>query len=931
MKTELHSPLEFTLYAYSTHYLSRLWSLVIDGPTGSSSICDRSASAVVWGTARWWVPKVVEIFARNAGFEVEFEVENISGTEVELEDIHLSGSELMVSSESIRLGWDYMKLLQTPLTSIEIGETKVTWSGQLAHDSSSATAKPFELRDTLLTPFPHFPFRSLNAESIELQALGMNAQGSVWMDIGNDKTSIYGGLSKDGIVGDFLIEENETRSIALSARLDSSDAFYGFAQPLAEIIDPEHMWPNLPIGASAVKLSFSWKEISEGISLDLSAKSFSWDETIQAAEVALLGTLDERLSYATYKITSETISGLGWSVNLPVIEGDITDLDTNLAISFTLKNQGMGNSDAAEYLKPFTLQGKYSENLINAEISELRSNELPVVARALQAEIEIWDERVCGAVYGTTSITTSGEGLRVTDHHWPLDGSFSIPTDGSGDLNADLNIQVEETAFFWVQDDLEFTADVSGDIAAAVSGASWNINALFQSLGLHLSLPDFDFSASFQTQIDVAGSDIESIWTGASPELLYSDRSQIFLSGEFDGEWASMPISGKTVSLEYEGDRMDLSNVDLRFEAANMRYDLYEFILPNGVLNWARNMLSVAFETSVIDPSVRGKGDLKLDFDTDSFLLSANIFPASSLDGVVLALHEFIKDFPTAFFTGQLQANVDVLGSPQTDQPITRVTGNISEGELTLPDSGIAINGIEMVAFEVEDFLKVTDTEPQNLKFDKLDFPPLELTEGSVSFRFLNALSIQITDCTFRFAGGFARLEFLKPLEAPYLDYSVALNLQEVDIEELTRLIPEFKDKIVGRIDARLPIHFIEGEISWDQGWIRLSESQVGSLQYADDGLIAPYIPELGLIESLGVDLKDVVRDITLSKLDATIQASDQFDEPSIIIIAGHSNHPKVTAPIEEIRIQLNAEDVPKLINQSIQNWETVGQIFNSK
>lgn len=340
-----------------------------------------------------------------------------------------------------------------------------------------------------------------------------------------------------------------------------------------------------------------------------------------------------------------------------------------------------------------------------------------------------------------------------------------------------------------------------------------------------------------------------------------------------------------------------------------------------------------AFETTT--SGSLSDSDLQLEvtygFDWRRKKQSGRIHLENKLPGErsTLSLHEVFPDLATTIVSAIFTATMHIADDGETLR--LPLTGNILEGTITLPNQGMSIKGLTVPNIEFEDVITGVTRNSLILTIDEIDYPPTVISHLRCEVSITDGYTLHIDCLRFEFCGGKFEITFQEPIAAPYDTFDCHIAFETVDIQKLTRLIPDFKEDLTGTLDGHLPFRFDAGNISWGRGIAQLTPGTTARLKYAENGLFASYIPEIEISQDLDININEALRDITLTELSLNIQPSAQFDLPSVVLMSGHSNNSKIEIPIERIQLNIRAADVPGLLNKTFKSKDWVDSILFSQ
>jgi hypothetical protein len=162
--------------------------------------------------------------------------------------------------------------------------------------------------------------------------------------------------------------------------------------------------------------------------------------------------------------------------------------------------------------------------------------------------------------------------------------------------------------------------------------------------------------------------------------------------------------------------------------------------------------------------------------------------------------------------------------------PATRPSGSVNVASADLSTSWLTAKGVSgKLEFP-------PTTQPQKLTASQVKIGQMELNDGNVDFAMKDSGDISITQTRWNWLGGeLSASDFAIPRDGPL---SVTVQLREVELGELLKLLAEQKASGQGKLTGELPVTVHGSKVTFGNG--RITALDRGSLQIKDAAAVAP-------------------------------------------------------------------------------------------
>ena len=845
---------------------------------------------VVWLTLPWWLPPVIAHF--SASMEINLKVGEIGldhsiveNIDVKADQLHLHTPKLSVtySPHELVSGQVGTILVSDASLDLHLAKTPPASDEQQAEDDAAP-----DLRSILNMPLPKIPVRELLVDHFTLNLIPESGEAvSPTLDLQATRTEDRWDARANMELQDVRVD---------AAAYDSTDNEDARGFELAfDIPDPVSL-----VKKSAALLPETIREQIETLPLEISGFSgaLDWKKT---HDKITLQTVLERLKY-----------------------GDLVEADTVFL-----------HAESPDYLK-----------MLNASLSTQRLSlsgfgsahvESKIDAQAvmsgmpkLEADLSVTDIQFADALPVKIETATNDDlslnsHVSFTQEEEPIRGVKSHSTLTIPTSTVTFQISPEQK----LKTGIEGRLDVRQEAERIEMESSLQLSDLYYSDTIGLNL-----NGMAQCELHAGISDILSLGTFDA----FKSFAAAGMKGNFSlqGDFAGTPFSLNASAMEIDNMLEDGKNGfsgELHLDQA--KWDVWELMKVDAKAKVWPESAEIKLDGQVLNPTVAAEVTYETNFVATTQKGHIDIHTSPDSDRSTVRLQQLDATLPEETIAGGiLQAVVEVGGT--YEDPMLNLLLKLEDGGITMPGNDVSLSGIHLPRFEIDNLLTGSGPTEQEIHVDNVAIQPEPISDVHVVLDPLAGFGVNIRQLSFMFCGGQFQIDFDGPIEAPYTSFAFDLKFSGVDLRRLTKLIPDFKDEIEGRIEGHIPVVFRNGKISWKEGYARLMEGSTCVMRYSKTGLVATYIPKIEISKNLDINVNDALRDITVTKLDLKLRSSEQFSEPSVVVISGHSNNPKLEIPIEKIQLNIRAGDIPRILNEAIQKskwfeWLTVKGKMNEQ
>ncbi|NDV18610.1 hypothetical protein GO013_04150 [Pseudodesulfovibrio sp. JC047] len=235
-----------------------------------------------------------------------------------------------------------------------------------------------------------------------------------------------------------------------------------------------------------------------------------------------------------------------------------------------------------------------------------------------------------------------------------------------------------------------------------------------------------------------------------------------------------------------------------------------------------------------------------LNFGIENYTLPTGFSPGS----LVPELNEII-------LTGTLNADGSI--SMNKDGIHSRLSGNFSNGELTVQEGTTSMTGIRL-SFATPDLLSMRSAPAQTLSFDTLQAGAILIRNGQIMYQLEPEGVILVEQARFNWAGGHVSSRAFRVV--PKSDaYDVTMFCSELKLSEILSQLGLAEAQGEAAMSGELPITWRDGKLSFNSGFLHSTPGQGGTIRVrAMDNLVAAIpegTPQRGHIELAQAAVRD--------------------------------------------------------------------------
>ncbi len=900
-------------------------------------------------TTSAWLPWVVNQWNKdgNKWDQFEFKLAHIDAHQAKIKDVHFQKEGISIESDGITLSYQPTRIVKGELDSILVDPLKIkidlsVRSSDSPVDDISHQRSISETFAHLSTPLPPLPFKELLAGDIrillekdqeEILNATLQTHASLEDEILTTQASLHMGDDSVRLNSKISAVDVTDRSLNMSFHLwDPMDLLTRITALLPQEQASIIQQLNLQLGPIYSSLdTIAQKDL---ITAQVMAKHLAIPDQFQLNDITLIA------ESTTHLQSFEGLLGVE-RVDLPnrgsfKIEGGFK-IENALSSKPSLHSKWdvfpfmMLSEDGSEnpVSDGFDLEIDFEAPQASLSIPSFYSTLLPVQLLNIHADVQLPTEE-SGIQYAANvdlkpliagwEIHTEGHNLPIT---LTLTGKAEKEITGIESFQNTIQLPLPKIR---VQSEIPSSdSNTPYKLTGSISGqVSTNQNGKTASSNVNLTLNDFRFSQanSFNLSLNAtidseAAIDLKTNWQQFD---FTRDLKDPKLTLQLDGKGKIEKTSFSIVKLELMTPHLEpLTQSDdslpLTAKADRIKWDVWKLLNPKTTGFIDNDKITLRLLGNLLDPSIDVTADYQFNWTTGSQDGWVEAKSNASNKRSTLALQKLFPTMSTTIVSAALSATMQIVQMGESIQ--LPLDGSVLDGTLTLPDAGLSVEGIQLPSFRFKDLITGESEGSFDLKIASIDYSPTNVSDLTTTFQIEPGYALNIENLQFKFCGGSFRVIVEESIAAPYDRVSFKIEFSEVDIKQLTALIPDFKENLSGKLDGTLPFKLSKGEISWGKGTAHLTPETTARLQYAENGVFASYIPEIVISKDLNININEALRDIILTELSIEIQSSSQFDQPSVVIMSGRSNNSKIEIPIERIQLNIRAGEIPGLLNRS--------------
>ena len=947
----------------------RRWRLLFAGTLGWIA----GTLLLVWLTAPSWILPLLQHFNKEQKWWdiLDFGVSHIDSKTLNIEYVRYQKENINLYTDGLSVTYTPSGLLEGKIDSVLLQPLHITididplfaaTDKNLNETDSSSSDSPAQLISLLETTWSELPYQQLLASEVEILLKQKNHEALV----------VNAMLNSQANEKEFAAQANLhffEESIDFDTRLSLENPTDRRAQlsvhiwNLKDLLDrlrpmlPDDVQKSIdayPFRVGALYGALDWLADEQLLATQWAISNFSYENQVILEGLTLETEAPQDLSSLSGKLEIPVliIPGIAsTSIEANFKWNQLLQSDRTLTATVdttTILSEPTEETAVSILTKPIHTKLRFSGSTISAEAPLLSSPLAPVNLKGLSAILALpKPEDSQGMQFQASTLIEPqlpGWNLEISDPtesiNLSIQGNAESEITGIESFHTTADLKVPKIKFKGTLPVIPSPENLNPKSTSMEGFALGSVHAQNKgstvALALETTLQNLTFAQpdvfKLETEVDItASSDIDTeavISDPANPlKALNQLEAKLHLNGK--GNASGVPFSIQKLELELNSEHPITQGIPFNLRADQIKWDTYRLLNPqsNGLVT--ETQLQMAFESAVIKPEILATANFHIDWTTGEQTGELNIQNADPQARTSLSLHNIIPDIATTLFGGIFQAHLNILFHQNT--LTLPFSGSLIDGQLTLPDSGFSIEGIQLPEIEFSDLVAGTTATPISIDIQKINYAPVIVENVHTRLSIDTGYTLQVETLRFRFCEGDFEVTVKKPVVAPYDSLSCRVEFKNVDIKQLTDLIPDFKENLTGKIDGYLPFVVEKGQVAWGRGKANLSPGTTARLRYAENGLFASYIPEIVISKDLDIDINKALRDITITEMTLDIQPSAQFDKPSILVMSGHSNNSKIEIPIERIQLNIRAGDIPGLLNRSIKSNEWIQGVLFGK
>ncbi|MBN2234966.1 MAG: YdbH domain-containing protein [Opitutales bacterium] len=237
------------------------------------------------------------------------------------------------------------------------------------------------------------------------------------------------------------------------------------------------------------------------------------------------------------------------------------------------------------------------------------------------------------------------------------------------------------------------------------------------------------------------------------------------------------------------------------------------------------------------------------------------------------------------------------------------VEASIANLSLAIPKLDLEVSGVSLADAKVDSLIPLRDESPQVLNVESIRLAKVTLHDARVEFRALQDGGLEVSGASVGFCGGTVRLAEKFVLRPPWKEIHFTIEMENVEAAEVAALIPEFQAEVSGKLGGRIPLMLDDGYIRWGHGYVALMPGETGRFRQTDTRWLDGYLPDVVIDPKHNIRLNEAVQDMVVTGMRLDLVPTGQAaEEPSMLLLQGHSFSKDTRIPIEGIRINLRGD-----------------------
>ncbi|MGB0370853.1 MAG: intermembrane phospholipid transport protein YdbH family protein [Opitutales bacterium] len=717
------------------------------------------------------------------------------------------------------------------------------------------------------------------------------------------------------------ISPNTTVQVDTTGKLDDLTTFQSTVECGADFLEWEHQAWSL----KTTNVSFS-ATAQASTPNQLNLKGGPWSATYESTKFS-----GEAYSVASTAHGSESAT-ISWT--LPIVIRDD-------AQSMTIQASMVGEAEVPSLQQPTFKKMKASVDVSQAIYQTYTLAPFTLKAEATPEHISLNSQTLKLFLDSETPALTFEEidiqyALAPETESSPVKARFSLPSDTTAGLLPGLDLppltlnlqssnifEPETTQYIEIETALKGPenaigiesplAQFTGSIAMLASlrapegfTGDWHLKselaAQGQMAGDAATMEDIELSLTADTVYDskVRSSDAP---TGSADSLLSQTQAQLQLSAQnlyVSNARAALPQLNMTLSsgrLDFETSSVFLSGdwpLNTEDFSAYGHIDLNDLTTVDGQANagvFADNTLLELAATVQADLS-QEEPDVTVSLELEPFLLK---------DSDIIS--QFLPEYSGTTLSGAFGASsVILIGAEPLDASIDVEFDSMS---FNYPATGVTGSGIAG-QFQFESIRAFTGQQDHNrFRADTISFGDIASTNWDIRWDWAAGRLARVNQAGLEILGGHVSL-LPASMSIQPLTIESALQVEDLDLAELGRLIESFDGRLEGRLEGKVPFTFRNGSFIPREATMNLPDGEFAKLYY-NSKIFRPDSFGTGttgdwVLEKLDLQpqkiINDALADLTVDKFEMALFSKNTPEIPLKINISGSGRSGDLEVPI---------------------------------
>ncbi len=278
-----------------------------------------------------------------------------------------------------------------------------------------------------------------------------------------------------------------------------------------------------------------------------------------------------------------------------------------------------------------------------------------------------------------------------------------------------------------------------------------------------------------------------------------------------------------------------------RFSVGRLNYQNMDLGQLSGTLQQtARGILFAGTHTSRLVPklSLTFQGNTKL-FDTSGPETQIQFQLAPAPAGTHIDLGKFLPQAAGVSVGGNFVLDADLVFGKKGLRGSLYTA--LNKGYLQMPENKASIEGIQM-AMSIPQFPNLRSAPQQHLRYDRAAIGAVEIRNGKIEFQIESLNSILIEKSQFKWVDGNVDTYAIR-LSPGVEDYRLILYCDRVNLAKLLQQLGVAKVEAEGELNGRIPLHFRNGKLRIDDGFLFSTPGVIRKIRMLDTELLTAGMP----------------------------------------------------------------------------------------